>query len=294
VNVHELSSIFFGRGRKGIIVTLRAYFDGAGNEEQDAVITVGGYYADSALCEAIEDEWEKATGNRVFHLKDFGQPHCKLESYKWTGGERREFLAKLVGIVNRPGVGIISSTVEVEHFYKKLATTTHPNEIGPAFSGCAYTAIALTEFDFMKENKQGEEARYVFEKGDREHEITNLFRDLERKDSEMHGLRGHAFEPKKTTLLQPADLIAGIIQRCAVRAYEPLKSLDNGLAYTPLNTFEHHFDETTRAVVSGHEGTCWIINAKSFEHLDMISTTFLDVYPEQVPKRKKRYTYKRK
>jgi hypothetical protein len=294
VNVHELSGIFFGRSRKGIIVTLRVYFDRAGDENSDAVITVAGYYADSELCETIEREWEEATQNRVFHLREFGQPPCKLESNKWTGNERREFLKKLAGIVNRPGVGIISSTVEVAHFYEKLKQATHPNEIGPAFSGAAYTAVALTEFEFMKRHREKEEARYVFEKGDREHEITNLFRDLEKKGSEFYGLRGHAFEPKKTTLLQPADLIAGIIQRCALRAYEPLKSLDNGLAYSYLNNFEHHYDEVTRAVVSGHDKTCWVVNAKSFEHLDMISTGFLEEHPEQLEKRQKRYTYKQK
>jgi hypothetical protein len=295
VSPHELAGIFFGRGRKGGIVALCAYFDGAGDEGQDAVITVAGYYAESTLCETIEREWEEATQNRVFHLKDFGQPHCKLESFKWTGDQRRAFLKKLAGIVNRPGVGIISSTVEVEHFYKKLATTAHPNEIGPAFSGCAYAAVAITEFQFMKELKQGEEVRYVFEKGDREHEMSNLFADLAKKDSKMFGLRGHAFEPKKTTLLQPADLIAGIVQRCALRAYEPLKSLDNGMAYTFLNTFERHYDEVTCAVVTGHDDkTCWIVNAKSFEYLDLISKAFLEEHPEQLSKRKKRYTYKPK
>lgn len=276
---------------EGVIVTLLAYFDGAGDEAKDSVITVAGYYADSVLCETIKREWEEATQNRIFHLKDFGQPHCKLESYKWTGNERREFLKKLAGIVNRPGVGIISSTVEVAHFYKNLAKAIHPNEVGPAFSGASYTAVAITEFQFMKESKHGEEARYVFEKGDREHEISNLFLDLAKNDSEFYGLRGHAFEPKKTTLLQPSDLIAGVLQRCALRAYQPLQSLDNGLAYTYFNSFEHHYDETTRAVVTGHDKTCWVVNAKSFEHLDMISTAFLEAHPEQLPKRKKRYTY---
>ena len=51
---------------------LRAYFDGAGKESDHPVITVGGFLADSETCESIEQDWEAATGNRVFHLADFG------------------------------------------------------------------------------------------------------------------------------------------------------------------------------------------------------------------------------
>jgi hypothetical protein len=38
----------------------------------------------------------------------------------------------------------------------------------------------------------------------------------------------------------------------------------------------------------------WIVNPKSFAALDLISAKFLELHPEQLPKRKKRYTYKLK
>jgi hypothetical protein len=59
-------------------VVIRVYSDSAGNEKSDGIITVGGYMADADLCEAIEKDWEEATGKKVFHLADFGTPYCKL------------------------------------------------------------------------------------------------------------------------------------------------------------------------------------------------------------------------
>jgi hypothetical protein len=62
VSVRDISGIAFGRHRKGILVTLRAYFDGSGKEDDHPVITVGGFFADVPTCEAIEQDWEEATG----------------------------------------------------------------------------------------------------------------------------------------------------------------------------------------------------------------------------------------
>lgn len=274
-------------------MALRVYFDGAGKDDQHPIITVGGFLAESAICEQIETEWQDATRNRPFHLREFGAPSCKLESSKWTGDDRRAFLNRLAAIVNRPGCYIVSSTVEVAPFREKVKAAVHPNEIGPAFSGCAYSAVAMAEYELIKDGRMNEQMRYVFEKGDRETEITQLFRDLDRNDSQMFGLRGHAFEPKSTTLLQPADLIAGMIQRCLIRAYEPMKCLDNGKAKTPLANFVTHYDDATRTLVAGHdEERCVVMNPMNFTALDKISKTFFEVNPDQLPKRKKQLPYK--
>jgi hypothetical protein len=194
----------------GTIVTFRAYLDGAGKEESNPVITVAGFCGHTDVCEAIEKDWEQATGGKLFHFTDFNTPYCKLGSDKWTNEERRDFLLKLAAIVNRRDCILISSTIEVGPFNKQLSVSVHPNEIGPAFSGCAYTAIAIAEFHFsVRRGGLNDQLRYIFEKGDREHEIINLFDDLNKKDSEFFGKRGYAFEPKQTTLLQPADFVAG-------------------------------------------------------------------------------------
>jgi hypothetical protein len=138
---------------------------------------------------------------------------------------------------------------------------------------------------------------YAFEKGDREHEIKKIFADWNSKNSEYKGLRSHTFLPKNTTLLQPADLVAGIVQRCVVSAFNAFPSLDNGLARTRLQTFDRHYsgDGVTATIVSGHDhDKCWIVNPKSFDFLDQIGSRFFERHPDQLKKRMKQSPYKPK
>jgi hypothetical protein len=297
VNVSEISSISFGRLREGVLVALRVYFDGSGGDEHP-VITVGGFLAETSICEDIERDWEAATGNRLFHLKTFGTPKCELGSHSWAESQRAEFLKRLAGIVNRTGCSIISASIELESFNKAIRGIPHPHEIGPAFSFCAYAAVVDVEVLLTKWDLDKEKVHYVFEKGDREHEIANVFADWDAKNSRLYGLRGHGFEPKKTTtLLQPADLIAGIVQRCVIRSHEAFPCLDNGLARTQLQTFDRHYssDGVTAAVVSGHDhDKCWIFNASNVQFLGGISQRFFNRNPGQLSKRKKRLSYKPK
>lgn len=291
----EMASSAFGCERKGVMVVLRVYFDGAGKEGNHPVITVGGFYAEAILCEEIEDSWKTATGGRLFHLKNFGTPKCELGSAGWTKTERIDFLKRLASIVNRPGCIITSVSLEVAEFNKTLGNLRFPQEIGPAFSACAYAAIAFMESRFMNEGTQRQKVDYFFEKGDREHEISKVFGDWDEKNSVLSGLRGHSFKPKPTTLLQPADLVAGIVQRCVLRQFNAFPSLDNGLSRTRLKTFERYYSEdgVTAAVVSGHdENSCWIANAKNFTFLDGVSKNFFQRHPQQLKKRLKRLPFR--
>jgi hypothetical protein len=294
----EIASIDFGRERKGVLVSLRVYLDGAGKEGSHPVITVGGFYAEASVCEDIERDWEAATGGKLFHLKNFSTPKCELDSIGWTQPERTDFLKRLAAIVNRPGCVITSVSLEVEDFNKTLGNLKFPQEIGPAYSACAYAVVGFMESRFMSEGTQRQKVHYIFEKGDREHEIIKVFGDWSKKNSVLSGLRGHSFEPKQTTtLLQPADLVAGIVQRCMVRAYAAFPNLDNGLARTRLNTFERHYswDGVTSAVVSGHDtNSCYVANAKNFKFLDGVSRDFFTRHPEQLKERSKRLTFKPK
>jgi hypothetical protein len=297
VNAREIAGIAFGRARKGFLVSLRVYFDGSGKENDHPVITVGGFMADPTICESIERDWEEATEGKVFHLADFGNPNCKLGSRNWNAERRVAFLKRLAAIVNRPGNYIMSVSVEVAAVNKILAEAKFPNEIGPVYSACAYAAILNTEGYLLKENRLEQEVQYIFEKGDREHEIAITFADFDEKTSKLRGLRGHSFLPKQTTLLQPADLIAGVVQRCVIAQHAAFPSLDNGIARTQLNSFERHYsaDGVTAAVVSGHDRKhCWIANAQSFKFLDGVATRFFEKRPEQLKKRLKRATYRPK
>ena len=298
MNVREVVSIAFGRG-KGWLVALRVYLDGAGKEEANPVITVGGFLADSDLCVQIADQWNDATGGRVFHLTDFGTKSCKLGSRDWTQAERTAFLMRLAAIVNQPGVYVVSASLEVAAFNTVLYGAAHPQELGPASSGCAYITVLNVETLLRNEQRQRQEVSYVFEKGDREHEITKTFADWDKKNSELKDMRSHAFLPKKTTLLQPADLVAGMVQRCVLSAFNthPTVGLDNGLARTRLQTFDRNYspDGVTAAVVTGHDTTkCWVMNAKSFTFLDKIGKDFFERNPAELRKRLKQAPYKPK
>lgn len=296
-DVAELASAAFGRNGNGVMVSLRVYLDGAGKEADHPVLTVAGFYAEARICLQIEKDWEEATGGRLFHLKNFGTPQCELGSAGWTQAERVAFLKRLASIVNRRGCIITSVSLEVEEFNKTLGDLEFPHEVGPAYSACAYAVIGFMESRFINEGTQRQPILYYFEKGDREHEIVKVFNDWDKKNSVLSGLRGHSFQPKQTVLLQPADLIAGIVQRCVVRAFKTAPSLDNGLARTRLNTFERYYsrDGVTAAVVSGHDtNSCWIANARTFEFLDGVSKNFFERHPEQLKQRLKRLHFKPK
>jgi hypothetical protein len=278
-------------------VALRTYLDGAGKEDDHPVITVGGFMAESDICEAIEVDWEAATEGKLFHLADFGTSNCELGSRKWDENRRSDFLRRLAAIVNRPEVCILSGSLEVGPFLDTLLDIENPHEVGPAFSGCAYGVIATAEWQLIESGRRSVNMRYVFEKGDREHEIAAVFADLEKKDSGFFGRRGHGFEPKETTLLQPADFVVGIVQRCLIKAYSGLPCLDNGSTQVHLNTFERSYspDGVTHGLVNGHDKkTCRIFNARNFRYLDEMNKLYYEQNPGELEKRKKRLTYRPK
>jgi hypothetical protein len=276
--------------------SIKVYCDGAGKEKDHPVITVGGFLAGETICAEIQREWETATGGRVFHLADFGTPYCQLGSGKWPEAHRVDFLKRLAAIVNRNGVQILSASLEIQPYNEMLAESPHAHVNGPAFSGCGQVAIINAEYLLLKDGRRKQNVGFFFEKGDREHEISKMMQDWnDSKTSEYGKLRSHGFYPKETTLLQPADLIAGVVQRCVLTAYNALACLDNGFSRTALNNYEryYHRNGVTAAVVSGHDRErCWVINPLTFTVLDRSSTAFFERHPEVLKKRLKQSSFK--
>jgi hypothetical protein len=286
----------FGRERKGIMAFIRVYGDGAGKEKDHPVITIGGFLADETICEEIENDWEIATEGRVFHLADFGTQYCKLGSGNWSETEKVDFLKRLAAIVNREGVQILSASLEVQQYNEMLAESPHAHVNGPAFSACGQVHIMNAEFLLLKDGRRKQKVGFFFEKGDREHEISKMMQDWnDSKTSEYGKLRSHGFYPKEATLLQPADLIAGVIQHCVLAARKDGNVFDNGFSPTPLRNYERYYTRNgvTAAVVSGHDRErCWIINPLTFAVLDRSSTTFFNRNPEVLRKRLKQSPFK--
>jgi hypothetical protein len=262
-------------------VGTRVYFDGAGKEE-DSVITVGGYLASDDVCGQIEHDWERATDGHVFHLTDFGKQSCKLGSASWNSTSRIAFLKRLAGIVNREGVHLISVSVETDAYREFLKASPNPHVMGPIFSGCALVSVLAAEILLRELGLEADSVAYTFEKGDRQHEISCTLNELDKKQDQYKDRRSHGFLPKKTTLLQPSDLIAGMAWRVLKSAHAALPCFENGRSRTMLKTFQRHYsrDGVTGALFAGHdEGHCSVANMKLFTHLDSITTNIFRERP---------------
>jgi hypothetical protein len=267
-----------------------AFFDGSG-KLSDGVMTVGGYLASDQACEAIERDWKAVTGGKVFHLADFGTEYCELGSNDWSKGERRDFLKKLGGIVNHNGAYVISASVELSQYAAFVGAASYSAVFGPAYSALAQLCTHVVERTLFVENRLDEAVAYVFEKGDRQHEIAQTIGDYERRFKVESDLRSLHFLPKRTTFLQPSDLIAGTAQHVFARAMKALGSLDNGMNFTRLDTFDRYFskDGVTASVIPPYNGRIlrFVANRPLFSNLDAITVDLGLRKPEVIRKRLK-------
>jgi hypothetical protein len=290
LRVQELANLVFGYGKNGFIMALKAYFDASGTDA-DPILTVGGYLTSDAVCREIENDWLAATNGKVFHLCDFGTKKCKIGSGTWSAPQRQEFLKRLAGIVNCKDVAVISVSIETSAYLEFLKKANYAEILGPPYSGCVQACVHFTEVTLLRNGLNMEPLAYTFEKGDREHELAKTLNDYEKQRNAPMGPRPHAFLPKDTPLLQPADLVAGVVRETLLRAHTAIGCLDNGLtSRTMLTTFEKYYshDGLTSAVISGHDNTgCFVANPKIFETLDGASQRVATNNPKVVEKRLK-------
>jgi len=275
-----------------VLLANNAFFDGAGKEEEP-VLTVAGYFAGDKVCEAIEKDWLAATGGKVFHLADFGTEYCELGSAKWTEQERVDFLKKLGGIINRQGVYIISVSLEVSQYAAFLKVAQYKEIFGPAYSALAQLCTHTTERTLYTENRLMEKVAYTFEKGERQHEVSKAISDYEQRNPKVAEYRMLSFLPKKTTLLQPADLISGTVRHVLLSAHSALGCLDNGRFFTRLDNFDRHYSKNgvTAAVIPPYNGRLlrYVVNKPVFANLDLITVHLEERRPEVVHKHMKQF-----
>lgn len=287
MNVEQIARIAFGLSEKGTLMPLKAVFDGSGKEESHPVITVGGFMADEELCRTIEEEWLRATGGKVFHFTDFGTKACKLGSQGWTADERHSFLIRLARIIRREGVDIICHAVEVSEYRKFLEKATYPEIYGPAYSTLAMLCVYNAETILRNQAKPLEKVAFIFEKGEREHELAFTLTELDKR-LPQRDLRSHHFLPKDTAILQPADMVAGVVQRMILRAYAGLKCLDNGMGFTPLQNFARHFDTLTTATLPGNATVFRsVVNIAALRELNAITRFAISKNPGVIQRRMK-------
>jgi hypothetical protein len=289
--VRQLADLAFGYGGHGTMIVLKASFDGSGKEDDHPVITVGGFCADDRICQAIQADWINATGGKVFHLAEFGTDDCELGSKEWDREQRTTFLKRLGGIINRPEVAIISHSVEVSEYKTFLSGNQYADIWGPAYSALAALCAYATETILMSRGLLLEKLAYIFEKGEREHELAKTLTDFEKgRGWRYRDLRSHHFLPKCTTILQPADLIAGVVQGVLIRAIESIKCLDNGRPFTPIHNFERYYSEdgVTSSVIPGNSVVYRVVvNKPTFRQLNAYTTDAAAKYPGILDRRRK-------
>lgn len=257
---------------------ISAYFDASGTEDS-AMLTVGGFAANDRTCQLIAREWSVLMeGRGPFHLCDFGTEWCKLGSGSWPLARRVAFLKQLASVVNRDGVGIFSISIDTALYRSFVADSKHPEVHGSSYSQCAQLVFALVECILQRKGLVDESVAYVFESGDRKHELLKSFEEYEKKTPNLRGKRSMRFLPKDTTLLQPADLISGKVQEVLLRAHKALGCLDNGLRNTPIDRFEKYYAlDGTSAPIFSQRAICWISNEKYLRQTDqMIAEVFAE------------------
>jgi hypothetical protein len=284
MNARELASIAFGSGGHGIMLLIKVAFDGSGKEETHPVITVAGFAAEDRICGNVERDWGQLTDGKVFHFTDFGTPSCKLGSNAWTRKKQISFLKQLGAIVNRKGVSIISGSVETAEYQRFLASAALGDIIGPAYSGLASVCVSMTEMELAEKGRFKEKVAYIFEKGEREHELAQTLNDFEKKRSyEFRQLRSHHFLGKDSVLLQPADLIAGVVQQLVLRAFDAVRTLSNGLPVTHLHELARFYsgDGVTASVIPFRKEFSYrvVVNRPAFEHIDERAVLALKEHP---------------
>lgn len=284
---------------------IKAYFDCSGHQDSK-VLTVGGYFSWDEVCQQIEKDWNAALLQEgycepdgspgVFHLTDFGSPYCKYGTSKWDIEKKRvPLLKKLAQIVNRQDNHIVSFSIETSQYKAFLAQSPHPQIYGPSyFSGCALMAFVFVEVQIEMAGFSKESVTYVFEKGDRQHEMNQVFQEYVAGHPELDDLRSIDFQPKQLPTLQGADLTAGKINEVLVRADSALGFLDSGSPLTPVSRFERYysFDGTSEALMKDGAAlafhNCYVANKSHFHAADAAMMAVILNNPAVLERRMKR------
>jgi hypothetical protein len=281
-SITEIANTLFGYRKSGVLLTLKANFDGSGKNDS-TVLTVGGIVAWDDVCQTTERLWSDALlaagycdeqGNAgIFHLAEFGTEHCEYGTGEWNIQNKQiPFTKNLARIVNRVGDIVMSFSVETAQIQEFLDRCAHPEIYGPEmFSAAAmllFSYIEDTLDKFVTPTKVG----YVFESGDRQHELNHAFQEYIKYHPQLRPLRSLGFVPKGVPMLQAADLVAGKINEVLTYATQSIKTLDNGFLLTPVSHFERFYEGTSAELMKEGAGfgkhDCFVLNKAALLNAD--------------------------
>lgn len=202
--------VIFAHGGTQLVLTLRAYFDESGHSDDPGIsyVSMGGGIATLKSWERCETEWAEVLRQfdvRQLHMRDFA--HSRDEFSDWTEERRREFLSRLMLIIDRDVMNYVAAAVRpaaINDLPKQERTS-----LGDVYWGClAYCVRSVATFaeGFPSEEK----VEIVFseqpEFGGRALEV---YYNCKAILSNGHRLGAAAFaSPSDVPALQVADLIA--------------------------------------------------------------------------------------
>ena len=189
------------------------YGSDASGDESKPVIAIGGWLASDQMWGSIEREWEAAgvgPDGRIpyLHMKDFGTHNCPFGTAAWSQQQRDDLLRSLANILQTRASHCFVIAIETSVYRQFLSQCKHPKVIGPPYSGCAQNALVYVE-EWAEERGYLGDIAYVFENGDRKHELLHAYDEVQRHvQQRFRGTRSISFLGKETVALQAADLVA--------------------------------------------------------------------------------------
>ncbi len=279
-----------------IIAVFSFYADASGTDAANRVLAVSGYIAPDVIWHKIEREWHLAlagTGIDYIHMKSFGTPHCKFGTGKWNNAKKNALLIRLVNILNTWAHRSTSIAVHKIAYTQRVKELETADVIGPEYSGCAQSMLGYVEL-WAQERSYAGPLSYVFEDGDRKHELLHAYGEIRKQWKQITGSENRtiSFLGKGSPALQAADILAYETTDIFSRALSKHGTLRGplNLQGTPVEIFADLFNPIQAELFGPHSVPfhCAILNEKFWSKLDSSLSGTETINPGLLKKRRKR------
>jgi hypothetical protein len=200
------------------VVTLTGYFDESGTHAGSEAVAVAGFLATPGSWERFEGDWRAALadfGIDLFHMSPFAQ---RVGDYaSWSEEERRERLARLLGIISEHVVGSVGVVIPLPLFDRLFSVGGIARRTTGGPYGLAMSVNILAVARIVEHLAGTPKVAYVFETGAvGRHEAAKIFAaNLNNPESrENNRLLSLSFQGKREFApLQAADILAYELHR---------------------------------------------------------------------------------
>ena len=278
----------------GLIVVFKYAADASGSDDLP-ILTVAGWIADDEVWARIEADWATALNGKIpfLHMRTFGTPHCKHGTGSWPKDKREELLRKLSRLLRLRCTKAFGAAVVQAEYRAFMATSKYADVWGSPYSGCAQSALAYVE-GWAHQWGVADKLAYVFEDGDRKHELLHAYDEARRTAIKQFGNVGErslAFLGKESVALQAADLIAYEFRDVLQRALSQRGNLNAGPDKTASEVRYLQKFFTDRQDVLFHPNGCpffcVILHNGHWREMDVAFEAAEKIRPDMLTKRRK-------